>query len=131
VLTAEALTTALRGRLGRPWLRCLDVLAPETWTLPSGTRRYLDYETADVPVLAARLQEFFGCRTTPHLCGRPLRLWLLSPAGRPVQVTQDLDGFWDRGYPDVRKALRGRYPRHHWPEDPREAVPTARAKRSR
>jgi ATP-dependent helicase HrpB len=129
VINADLLLQALEGRLGRRYLHRLDELAPETWELPSGTRKRLDYETGEVPVLAARLQEFFGCRRTPCLCGQPLLLHLLSPAGRPVQVTGDLDGFWDRGYPEVKKELHGRYPRHHWPGDPRAVPPTARAKK--
>jgi ATP-dependent helicase HrpB len=109
--------------------RTLDEVAPETWLLPSGTRKRLDYEAGDAPVIAARLQEFFGCRETPRLCGQPLMLHLLSPAGRPVQITQDLDGFWERSYPAVKKELMGRYPRHYWPDDPRAAKPTAQAKK--
>ncbi|MHB8772435.1 MAG: ATP-dependent helicase HrpB [Syntrophales bacterium] len=131
VFTAESLLQALIGRLGWEHLRLLDEVAPETWLLPSGTRKRIDYETGDVPVIAARLQEFFGCRETPRLCGRPLMLHLLSPAGRPVQITQDLDGFWERSYPSVKKELMGRYPRHHWPDDPRLAEPTAQAKKKR
>jgi ATP-dependent helicase HrpB len=129
VFRAEILCQALSGRLGWENRRALDELAPETWKLPSGTARHLDYETADRPVLAARIQEFFGCRKTPALCGEPLMLHLLSPAGRPVQITQDLDGFWDRAYPLVRRELLGRYPRHPWPDNPRSAEPTSRAKR--
>jgi ATP-dependent helicase HrpB len=105
-------------------------LAPETWLLPSGTRKRLDYEAGDVPVIAARLQEFFGCRETPLLCGQPLMLYLLSPAGRPVQITRDLDGFWERSYPAVKKELMGRYPRHYWPDDPRAAMPISQAKKN-
>ena len=129
VFTAESLLQALMGRLGWEQRRILDEAAPETWLLPSGTRKRIDYETGDVPVIAARLQEFFGCRETPRLCGQPLILHLLSPAGRPVQITRDLDGFWERSYPSVKKELMGRYPRHHWPDDPRLAEPTARAKK--
>lgn len=129
VFTADSLQNALAERLGWENRRALDELAPEAWELPSGTRKRLDYETGDVPLIAARLQEFFGCRQTPSLCGEPLVLQLLSPAGRPVQITRDLDGFWERSYPDVKRELMGRYPRHHWPEDPRAAMPTARAKK--
>jgi len=128
VFTGETLLQALTARLGWGHRRALEECAPETWTLPSSTAKRLDYERGDVPILAARLQEFFGCRETPQICGQPLTLHLLSPAGRPVQITQDLDGFWERAYPEVKKELLGRYPRHHWPEDPRAATPTARAK---
>ncbi len=131
VFTGDSLLQALTGRLGRENKRALEELAPETWTLPSGTTKRLAYASGDVPVLAARLQEFFGCRETPLLCGQPLVLHLLSPAGRPVQVTRDLDGFWERAYPSVKKELLGRYPRHYWPDDPRAAEPTARTKKKR
>lgn len=131
VFTSDALLQALAGWLGWKNRHVLDELAPEMWTLPSGTRKQLDYEAGDVPVLAARLQEFFGCRETPRLCGQALMLHLLSPAGRPVQVTRDLDGFWERSYLAVKKELLGRYPRHYWPDDPRAAAPTARPKKKK
>ena len=131
VFTAESLFQALMGRVGWEGRRTLDEVAPETWLLPSGTRRRLDYGAGDIPVLAARIQEFFGCRSTPLLCGQPLILHLLSPAGRPVQITRDLDGFWERSYPAVKKELMGRYPRHFWPDDPRLASPTAQTKKKR
>jgi ATP-dependent helicase HrpB len=107
----------------------LDRLAPTHWTVPSGSRRPIDY-SGDVPVLAVRLQEMFGTTGTPAIAdGRlPLLLHLLSPAGRPVQVTQDLAGFWRSGYPAVKKELMGRYPKHYWPDDPLTAQPTSRAK---
>jgi ATP-dependent helicase HrpB len=129
VFTEASLTEAVRGLLGWEGCRALEALAPETLTLPSGSVKRIDYETADGPVLAARLQEFFGCRQTPQVGGRPVTLHLLSPAGRPVQITRDLDGFWERSYPEVKKELMGRYPRHPWPEDPRSALPTSRTKR--
>jgi ATP-dependent helicase HrpB len=131
VFTGESLLQALIGRLGWENRRILDEVAPETWLLPSGTRKRLDYKAGDVPVIAAKLQEFFGCRETPLLYGQPLMLHLLSPAGRPVQITQDLDGFWERSYPAVKKELMGRYPRHYWPDDPRAAKPTAQAKKKK
>ena len=131
VFTPDSLLRALADRLGWKNRRTLDELAPETWNLPSGTMKRLDYETGEIPIIAARLQEFFGCSRTPAVCGEPVMLHLLSPAGRPVQITRDLDGFWERVYPEVKKELMGRYPRHHWPEDPRAAVPTAQAKRKR
>ena len=108
----------------------LDRLAPTHVTVPSGSRIPVDYGTPEAPVLAVRLQELFGARATPAvLDGRvPLVLHLLSPAHRPVQVTRDLPGFWRSSYAEVRKDLRGRYPRHAWPEDPATATPTHRAK---
>jgi len=109
----------------------LDALAPTHCVVPSGSRLPVDYADADAPRLAVRLQELFGLADTPRVGeGRvPLTLELLSPAHRPVQVTRDLAGFWTHSYFDVRKDLRGRYPRHAWPEDPLMAQPTARAKR--
>lgn len=125
------LTVPLHALLTFDQHRHLDRLAPTHVTVPSGSRLRIDYEQADVPVLAVRLQEMFGCKDTPRVVdGKiPVMLHLLSPAGRPVQVTQDLGGFWIRAYPEVRKELRGRYPKHHWPEDPLHAQPTAKAKR--
>lgn len=123
------LETALRGQIDWAAQQKLDQLVPSHWTVPSGSRLPLDYEH-DSPVLAVRLQEMFGATETPAvLRGRvPVTLHLLSPAQRPVQVTQDLISFWDRGYADVKRDLKGRYPKHFWPDDPRAAPPTARAK---
>jgi ATP-dependent helicase HrpB len=91
----------------------------------------LDYAAGDSPVLAVKLQEMFGLADTPVIAGGRARvlIHLLSPAGRPVQVTQDLRSFWNSGYQQVRKELRGRYPKHHWPDDPWNATPTGRTKR--
>ncbi len=107
-----------------------DRLAPTHIVVPSGSRIPVDYADATAPVLAVRLQELFGATSTPSVLeGRvPLVIHLLSPAHRPVQVTRDLPGFWRSSYADVRKDLRGRYPRHSWPEDPTTATPTHRAK---
>ncbi len=109
----------------------LDRLVPTHLMVPTGSRVRLDYTAGDRPVLAVRLQELFGCRETPRVAGGQVAvvIHLLSPAGRPVQVTQDLAGFWASSYFAVRKDLRGRYPKHHWPEDPLAAPPTRRAKR--
>ncbi len=117
----------LRGMLDWGQRQRLDLMAPESLATPAGNRRTLDYSLGPEPVLAAPLQELFGAPETPRVCdGRvPVLLHLLSPAGRPVQVTRDLAGFWERGYAEVRKELRGRYPKHHWPEDPRTAAPVA------
>ena len=113
--------------------RTLDRLAPSHVTVPSGSVRPIDYSDPEAPVLAVRLQEVFGLEDTPRVLGGrlPLVMHLLSPAGRPAQVTTDLASFWRGAYFDVRKDLRGRYPKHHWPEDPLQARPTARAKRRR
>ena len=109
----------------------LDALAPTHITVPSGSNIPLDYAAAgDIPVLAVRLQEMFGAVDTPTIAGGrvPVMLHLLSPASRPVQVTRDLANFWANTYFDVRKDLRGRYPKHYWPDDPLAAMPTGRAK---
>ena len=111
--------------------RQLERWAPTHLTVPSGSNVRVEYDTPDLPILAVRLQEMFGCKDTPRLVdGKiPVMLHLLSPAKRPVQVTQDLSSFWANAYQDVRKELRGRYPKHHWPEDPLTAPPTAKVKR--
>lgn len=108
----------------------LDRLAPTHVTVPTGSRIPVDYADPAAPVLAVRLQELFGARETPAVLDGavPLVLHLLSPAHRPVQVTRDLPGFWRTSYADVRKDMRGRYPRHPWPDDPTTAEPTRRAK---
>ncbi|HZB93135.1 MAG TPA: ATP-dependent helicase HrpB [Stellaceae bacterium] len=124
------LAEMLRSGLSFEQQRALDRLAPTHVTVPSGSRLSIDY-AGETPVLAVRLQEMFGARQTPAIAdGRvPLLLHLLSPAGRPLQVTRDLEGFWRGSYPAVRGEMRGRYPKHPWPEDPLAAPPTARAKR--
>ncbi|MEU3453669.1 ATP-dependent helicase HrpB [Micromonospora sp. NPDC006766] len=111
----------------------LDELAPERLAVPSGSRIRVDYADPAAPVLAVKLQETFGWRDAPRIAdGRvPVLLHLLSPAGRPVAVTADLASFWQVGYPQVRAELRGRYPRHPWPEDPTTAEPTRHAARRR
>ncbi|MGQ0646552.1 MAG: ATP-dependent helicase HrpB [Gemmatimonadaceae bacterium] len=108
----------------------LDALAPTHFTAPTGSRLSIDYADPATPVVRVRLQEMFGLRDTPRvLDGRvPVTLHLLSPAQRPVQVTRDLAGFWRTSYFDVKKELKGRYPRHQWPDDPSVAEPTRRAK---
>lgn len=123
--------TAIRNLLQWEQQRALDRLAPTHIEVPSGSRVRIDYSDPAKPVLAVKLQEMFGLAQTPALAdGRvPLSLHLLSPAGRPLQVTGDLAGFWRTSYAEVRKEMRGRYPRHPWPEDPLTAPPTARAKR--
>ncbi|WP_161888389.1 ATP-dependent helicase HrpB [Pontibacter russatus] len=116
-----------------PWEKRQEMerLAPTHLQVPSGSRIALDYSDATTPVLAVRLQEVFGLLDTPRIGGGkvPLLLHLLSPASRPVQVTRDLRSFWSSGYFEVRKDLRGRYPKHHWPEDPLSAPPTRGTKR--
>ncbi len=128
-VTADRLRRALVARLSWSQQRALDRMAPSHVTVPSGSRLPIDYGS-DPPILRVRIQEMFGADETPTIAdGRqPLRLHLLSPAQRPMQITQDLAQFWRTGYPQVKKELHGRYPRHHWPEDPGAAAPTARAK---
>lgn len=108
----------------------LDDWAPSHIEVPSGSRVLVDYNDPAAPLLAVRLQQLFGLMETPAVArGRvPLTLQLLSPARRPVQVTRDLAGFWRTTYFDVRD-LKGRYPKHHWPEDPLVAEPTRHARR--
>ena len=121
------LAAILRDRLGHERRRELDRRAPERLSVPSGRTHAIDY-AADPPVLAVKLQELFGLTATPAVDdGRvPLVLHLLSPAQRPLAVTSDLVSFWASGYPAVRRELRGRYPKHPWPEDPMTAPPTHR-----
>ncbi|MGW1213110.1 ATP-dependent helicase HrpB [Streptomyces sp. NPDC002499] len=107
------------GEAGR-----LDELAPERMAVPSGSRIRIDYGDPERPVLAVKLQEMFGLQESPAVAGVPLLVHLLSPAGRPAAVTADLASFWRDGYKGVRAELRGRYPKHPWPEDPATAEPT-------
>jgi ATP-dependent helicase HrpB len=129
-LRTDELSQALSGMLDYEQRRALDAQAPVSIKVPSGNERRIEYAEGQPPVLAVKLQELFGLADTPRIAqGRvPLTLHLLSPAQRPIQVTQDLKGFWERTYPEVRKELKGRYPRHPWPDDPWTAAPTARAK---
>ena len=124
---------ALRGALSGPQLRALERDAPDHYRLPSGRLVDIRYEPDRPPAVAARIQEVFGLAATPRLAGGrvPLLIELLAPNHRPVQITDDLDSFWRRTYPEVRKQLRGRYPKHPWPEDPLGAAPTSRAGRGR
>ena len=115
-----------------PWERSrrLDEEAPTHWTVPSGSRVPIDYGDPDAPFVAVRLQELFGLPETPRIAGGrvPLTLRLLSPAQRPVQVTRDLASFWSGAYFEVRKDLKGRYPKHYWPDNPLEAEATRRVR---
>jgi len=127
---------ALKTTLDWSWRQQIDALAPTRIIVPSGMERRIEYAFDDeasapvAPVLAVKLQELFGLADTPRIAdGRtPLTLHLLSPGGRPLQVTQDLKGFWQRTYPEVKKEMKGRYPRHPWPDDPWTATATHRAK---
>ncbi len=105
-------------------------LAPSHIKVPSGSNKLLNYLPGDAPILKVRLQELFGLEETPRVCNGevPVMLHLLSPAQRPVQITQDLSGFWNHTYKEVRKELKGRYPKHYWPENPRKAEATTRVR---
>jgi len=127
-LTRLDVTAALRRMLPWPQAAQLDELAPERLQVPSGSRVRVDYTDQAAPVLPVKIQEAFGWTRTPTIAGGrvPVVLHLLSPAGRPAAVTSDLVSFWRNVYPQVRAQLRGRYPRHPWPEDPTTAQPTRR-----
>lgn len=126
-LRALDLTEPLKALIGWDGQRRLDEAAPAAFVSPLGRRIPIDYD-AETPTIEARLQELFGVTRHPMAGSRPLRIQMLSPGGKPVAVTTDLPGFWAGGYADVRKDMRGRYPRHPWPEDPTTADPTVRAK---
>ena len=127
-IDAGRLDAALAALL--PWdkTRRLDEIAPTAFTTPAGAQHRLDYAAEQGPTLSVRVQELYGLAAHPTVAGVPLVLELLSPAGRPIQVTRDLPGFWAGSWRDVRGDMRGRYPKHPWPEDPAAALPTLRAK---
>lgn len=135
-LGEQELGEALKSTMDWSLRQKIDALAPTRITVPSGMERRIEYgydDAADAPiapVLAVKLQELFGLADTPRIAdGRvPLTLHLLSPGGKPLQITQDLKGFWDRTYPEVKKEMKGRYPKHPWPDDPWTATATHRAK---
>jgi ATP-dependent helicase HrpB len=134
-LASDELSEALKSGIDWNQRQRIDVLAPTRIEVPSGMQRGIEYALDDqgepaLPVLAVKLQELFGLAETPRVAdGRvPLTIHLLSPAGRPLQVTQDLRGFWERTYPEVKKEMKGRYPKHPWPDDPWNATATHRAK---
>ncbi len=124
------LGNALRSRLSYAQGVILEREAPTYFTVPSGSNIPIDYLDGDTPSLSVRLQEMFGLSQTPSVAAArvPLLLKLLSPARRPVQITRDLVSFWNRGYHEVKKDLKGRYPKHYWPDDPYTAEPTRRAR---
>jgi ATP-dependent helicase HrpB len=132
-LARVPLVQTLRALLSYEQQRALDERAPAALPMPSGSHVRVDYQGEDAPAVAVRLQEVFGLAATPRLDrGRvPVTLRLLSPAQRPVQVTRDLASFWRGAYHEVRRDLRGRYPKHYWPEDPLLAEPTRGVRRRR
>ena len=129
-ISSAALDNALRARIDWPRMQTLDRLAPESWSAPTGTRVRIDYTADGGPSGEVRVQELFGLERHPTVVDGevPLTLVLLSPARRPIQVTRDLPGFWRGSWKAVRADLRGRYPKHPWPEDPLVEAPTTRAK---
>lgn len=129
-VAAPAWTEALANRLTWEQRQALDRAAPRRWAAPTGSSLTIDYGAASGPTIAVRVQELFGLAVHPTVAGGriPLTLSLLSPAHRPIQVTTDLPGFWRGSWREVRAEMRGRYPKHVWPEDPAKATPTTRAK---
>jgi ATP-dependent helicase HrpB len=127
-ISSEEFAHALEGLLPREAHRRLDLAAPSHFVAPSGSRVPIDYSGEDGPRIAIRVQELYGLDHHPRISGVPLLIELLSPAQRPVQVTRDLPGFWRGSYAQVRAEMRGRYPRHAWPDDPLTAMPSRRAK---
>ena len=128
VVNPEILLQGLQSRLTYQQKSLLNQEVPEFLTVPSGSRKKIHYQEGKEPFLEVRIQELFGLKESPKICGAPLILHLLSPAQRPLQVTRDLGSFWKTTYTEVRKDMRGRYPRHYWPEDPLLAEPTSKAK---
>lgn len=130
-LDEKLLAQALLGLLDTAERRAFEKEAPASLLLPSGVRRPLEYAAGQAPLLEARIQEFYGLDTHPRIMGLPVLLRLLSPAGRPVQTSADLPGFWRGSWKEARKELRGRYPKHDWPEDPASAKPGLSSLKSR
>jgi len=129
-LARVPLLDALRARLTYEQQRKLEELAPTHIGLPTGSRVRIDYLDDNAPVASMRMQEVFGLAATPRIGGGavPVTFTLLSPGRKPLQITRDLASFWRNAYLEVRKDMRGRYPRHYWPENPLEAEPTRRVK---
>jgi ATP-dependent helicase HrpB len=131
-ILAGALSAALEGLLGYEALRRLDRLAPAEFVSPAGSRHSIDYSAPAGPTVQVRAQALFGLAAHPMLAAGqvPLTLAITSPAGRPIQTTCDLPGFWAGSWRDVARDMRGRYPKHPWPDDPATAAPTLRTRRS-
>jgi ATP-dependent helicase HrpB len=129
-LGEDDLANALKSGLDWSLRQRIDALAPTRITVPSGMERRIEYAHGQPPVLAVKLQELFGLADTPRVAdGRvPVLLHLLSPGGKPLQVTSDLRNFWNSTYAEVKKEMKGRYPKHPWPDDPWSAQATHRAK---
>ena len=125
-----ALTDAVRNLIGWDAMRQVDRLAPADFTSPAGSTHAIDYAAEGGPRVELRVQALFGLAVHPMVAGQPLTLSLTSPAGRPIQTTRDLPGFWAGSWRDVSKEMRGRYPRHPWPDDPAAASATLRTKKA-
>jgi ATP-dependent helicase HrpB len=125
------LYTILLGQLSFEQTQKLNSMAPAKLKVASGSNINIDYSNSDQPFLAVRLQEMFGTKKTPTILNGKVKLMihLLSPASRPMQVTQDLESFWKNTYDEVKKELRGKYKKHYWPDDPLEAQATSKTKK--
>lgn len=130
IITPQILLQALLYRLGYEKLNDFEMKVPSHFILPSGRKIQIDY-SSDRPVIAGRIQEFFGTQLIAPICGVQPLIHLLSPANRPVQITEDINGFWKGSYLAIRKELAGRYPKHHWPDDPLSAEASQHAKRKK
>ena len=121
----------LLGQLSFEQTQMLDKLAPAKIKVASGSNITIDYSNKEQPILAVKLQEVLGTKSTPTLLNGKIKvlIHLLSPALRPIQVTQDLESFWSNAYDDVKKEMKGKYKRHYWPDDPLEAVATSKSKK--
>jgi len=130
-LKALDLYNILLGQLSYEQTQELDRLAPSKLKVASGSNIVINYEDPKQPILAVRLQEVLGTKNIPNILNGKVKLMvhLLSPASKPLQITQDLESFWNNAYEDVKKEMRGKYKRHYWPDDPLEAVATTRTKR--
>jgi ATP-dependent helicase HrpB len=129
-IESGALLAMLEGRLGWEGRKRLERVAPAEFRTPAGSSHAIDYQAEAGPTVSVRVQALFGLAEHPHVAGEPLVLSLTSPAGRPIQTTRDLPGFWRGSWAAVAKEMRGRYPRHPWPDDPASADPTLRTKKS-
>ena len=129
-IAPDTLASALESLLGHDSRRKLNRLAPAEFTSPAGSRHPIDYSSQAGPTVEVRAQALFGLAQHPAVANGevPLVLAITSPAGRPIQTTKDLPGFWAGSWRDVAKDMRGRYPRHPWPDDPASAAPTLRSK---
>jgi ATP-dependent helicase HrpB len=125
---AAQLSGVLDGMLGWEGRQKVERLAPSHFASPAGSSHPIDYEAEAGPTVTVRVQALFGLAEHPQVAGHPLVLSLTSPAGRPIQTTRDLPGFWKGSWADVAREMRGRYPKHPWPDDPAAADPTLRTK---